>query len=124
MFCIATEKAEANINSCLEEYLKSKGWQDKVKYDIHIVQILEEKLSNDIKNDRDLVAVLKKDEHFVEECVISKSYKVGKNDNPWLGFDECALPVVLSHNTPNNSLPIIWQDAERFHGLFPRISRH
>lgn len=124
LFCIATEKAEANINSCLEEYLKSKGWQDKVKYDIHIVQILEEKLSNDIKNDRDLVAVLKKDEHFVEECVISKSYKVGKNDNPWLGFDECAMPVVLSHNTPNNSLPIIWQDAERFHGLFPRISRH
>ena len=124
LFCIATEKARTNIKSSLDDYLKSVNWQNKVEFNIHIVQILEDKLSIDIKKDKDLVKLLKKDEHFVEECVISKSYKVGKNDNPWLGFDECALPVVLAHNTPNNSLPIIWQDAERFHGLFPRISRH
>ena len=124
LFCIATEKARTNIKSSLDDYLKSVNWQNKVEFNIHIVQILEDKLSIDIKTDKDLVKLLKKDEHFVEECVISKSYKVGKNDNPWLGFDECALPVVLAHNTPNNSLPIIWQDAERFHGLFPRISRH
>ena len=124
LFCIATEKARTNIKNNLDDYLKSVNWQNKVEFNIHIVQLLEDKLSNDIKNNKDLVEVLKKDEHFVEECVISKSYKVGKNDNPWLGFDECALPVVLAHNTPNNSLPIIWQNAERFHGLFPRISRH
>lgn len=124
LFCIATEKARTNIKSSLDDYLKSVNWQNKVEFNIHIVQILENKLSIDIKTDKDLVKLLKKDEHFVGECVISKSYKVGKNDNPWLGFDECALPVVLAHNTPNNSLPIIWQDAERFHGLFPRISRH
>ena len=124
LFCIATEKARTNIKRSLDDYLKSVNWQNKVEFNIHIVQILEDKLSIDIKTDKELVKLLKKDEHFVEECVISKSYKVGKNDNPWLGFDECALPVVLGHNTPNNSLPIIWQDAERFHGLFPRISRH
>ena len=124
LFCIATEKARTNIKSNLDNYLKSVNWQDKVEFNIHIVQLLENKLSNDIKIDNDLVKILKKDKHFVEECVISKSYKVGKNDSPWLGFDECALPVVLAHNTPNNSLPIIWQDSERFHGLFPRISRH
>ena len=124
LFCMATEKARTNIKSSLDDYLKSVNWQNKVEFNIHIVQILEDKLSIDIKTDKDLVKLLKKDEHFVEEGVISTSYKVGKNDNPWLGFDECALPVVLAHNTPNNSLPIIWQDAERFHGLFPRISRH
>lgn len=124
LFCIATEKARTNIKSSLEDYLKFVNLQDRVEFNIHIVQILENKLSIDIKTDKDLVKLLKKDEHFVEECVISKSYKVGKNDNPWLGFDECALPVVLAHNTPNNSLPIIWQNAERFHGLFPRINRH
>lgn len=124
LFSIATEKAKTSIKDNLDDYLKSVEWQDKVEFNIHIVQLLEDKLSNDIKSDNNLVRVLKKDKHFVEECVISKSYKVGKNDSPWLGFDECALPVVLAHNTPNNSLPIIWQDAERFHGLFPRISRH
>ncbi len=124
LFCIATERAKTSIKDNLYDYLKSVGWQDKVEFNIHIVQLLEDKLSNDIKSDNNLVKIIKKDKHFVEECVISKSYKVGKNDSPWLGFDECALPVVLAHNTPNNSLPIIWQDAERFHGLFPRISRH
>lgn len=78
LFCIATEKARTNIKNNLDDYLKSVNWQNKVEFNIHIVQLLEDKLSNDIKNNKDLVEVLKKDEHFVEECVISKSYKVGK----------------------------------------------
>lgn len=124
LFCIATEKAKANIENNLQAYLNSKEFKREVKFAIHVVQVLEDKLSDDIKADKDLIKMLKKDKHFVRESVMSKSYEVGKNNEPWLGFDECALPVVLSHNTPNNSLPIIWQNAERFHGLFPRISRH
>ena len=124
LFCIATEKAITNIKTALDAYLAVKDTPRKVTYTIHVVQVLEDKLSDDIKADKNLVDVLKKENHFVKEAVLSKSYSVGKDDNPWLGFDECALPVVLAHNTPNNSLPIIWQDAERFHGLFPRISRH
>ena len=124
LFCIATEKARDYIEDSLRAYLKSEKWQDKVSFTVHIVQLLENKLSDDIKADKKFVDLLKKEQHFVKESVLSKSYHVGKDDEPWLGFDECALPVVLAHNTPNNSLPIIWQDADRFHGLFPRISRH
>ena len=125
LFCIATEKAKTNIETNLMAYLKSKNLHDKVKFNIHVVQILEDKMSSDIKADKNLVTMLKKDKHYVKESVMSSSsYEVGKHDEPYLGFDECALPVVLAHNTPNNSLPLIWQDAERFHGLFPRISRH
>ena len=124
LFCIATEKAKANIENNLKTYLESKGFLDKVSFNVHVVQLLENKVSDEIKTDEDLIKVLKKEKHFVKDAVLSKSYHVGKDDEPWLGFDECALPVVLSHNTPNNSLPIIWQNAERFHGLFPRISRH
>ena len=125
LFCIATEKAMANIEKYLNAFLKSKDLHDKVKFVVYAVQILEDKLSSDIKADRKLVAMLKKDKHFVKEFVMSSpSYEVGKHDEPYFGFDQCALPVVLAHNTPNNSLPIIWQNAERFHGLFPRISRH
>ena len=79
LFCIATEKARTNIKSSLDDYLKSVNWQNKVEFNIHIVQILEDKLSIDIKTDKDLVKLLKKDEHFVKECVISKSYKVGNS---------------------------------------------
>ena len=41
------------------------------------------------------------------------------------GFADCRLPVILSHNTPNNSIFILWAgDAHQTHGLFPRVSRH
>ena len=124
LFCIATANAKNNIRADLQSYLNSLKNKKKIKFNIHVVQTLEEKLSEDIKNDTALMRVLQKDKYFIKEAVMSKSYEVGKTTNPYLGFDECALPVVLSHNTPNNSLPFIWQDTESFHGLFPRINRH
>jgi hypothetical protein len=41
------------------------------------------------------------------------------------GFADGRLPVVLFHNTPNNSLFLLWAEAEHsVRGLFPRVSRH
>ena len=41
------------------------------------------------------------------------------------GYAGCQLPIVLSHNTPNNSISLLWsEDTSSFRGLFPRISRH
>ncbi|MFO1045214.1 MAG: hypothetical protein U0941_25845 [Planctomycetaceae bacterium] len=47
-----------------------------------------------------------------------------------LGFGECALPLVLEHNTPNNSVAILWADTVGKDGghamrpLFRRRQRH
>jgi hypothetical protein len=47
-----------------------------------------------------------------------------------LGFGQCALPLVLEHNTPNNSIPLLWADVEpkdgqpRMRPLFRRRQRH
>lgn len=126
LFCMATHKAEVNIRKNLDEFLKTRGY-DKVKYHIHIVQPLDDSLSTDITGDPVLMKVLEKPQYFHQELKDDKAYNVGNTANAFLGFDECALPVVLSHNTPNNSLPILWQDTyndKEFKGLFPRISRH
>ena len=41
------------------------------------------------------------------------------------GYADCALPVVLSHNAPNNSIFLLWaEESSDVHGLFPRVSRH
>jgi hypothetical protein len=55
-----------------------------------------------------------------------KHFLVGGTSDVRFGFAGCALPVVLSHNTPNNSVYILWGSelSERFSGLFPRVSRH
>ena len=48
-----------------------------------------------------------------------------KADTP-LGYDGCALPLVLQHNTPNNSVCLLWAETEALgrRGLFPRYERH
>ncbi len=39
------------------------------------------------------------------------------------GFFECGLPLVLSHNTPNNSVYLLWE-TKKTRALFPRFERH
>lgn len=41
------------------------------------------------------------------------------------GYDSCGLPLVLHHNTPNNSLPLLWaRRSSRVAPLFVRYERH
>ena len=49
----------------------------------------------------------------------------GSECPPYYGFGGCALPLVLAHNTPNNSFPILWWSWDnQVNALFPRVSRH
>jgi hypothetical protein len=47
-----------------------------------------------------------------------------------LGYEGCELPLVLHHNTPNNSISLLWGDtygqegARPMRALFPRYARH
>lgn len=47
-----------------------------------------------------------------------------------IGYSDCALPVVLSHNAPNNSVCLLWldtrdrEDGSNLRALFPRYERH
>lgn len=46
-----------------------------------------------------------------------------------LGYAKCALPLILEHNTPNNSIPLLWAETNGSHGhkmspLFRRRDRH
>jgi len=41
------------------------------------------------------------------------------------GFDECGLPLVLHHNTPNNSIYLLWaRKSDNLNPLFVRYERH
>jgi hypothetical protein len=45
------------------------------------------------------------------------------------GYADCALPLILEHNTPNNSIPLLWADTKGKKGaamqsLFLRRDRH
>lgn len=56
----------------------------------------------------------------LEECEI---------DNLKRGYAECSLPLVLEHNTPNNSLALLWAESSKgakiaMRPLFRRHQRH
>lgn len=64
---------------------------------------------------------------LIERCydpaIYTEHMEKGGADGRW-GFADCGLPVVLAHNTPNNSLALIWAETDNVRALFPRVTRH
>jgi hypothetical protein len=122
IFYLATRKALNHLESGIEAWKQEQ--KKKFNHSVTAVQVIEELTSDTVKEDKDFIQIIKRGNYF-DEKIIDKHYKKGKIKEPYLGFDECALPVVLNHNTPNNSLPILWFPPDmKITGLFPRITRH
>lgn len=54
--------------------------------------------------------------------------EAGQTDMKY-GYANCALPLILEHNTPNNSVPLLWAETDGIQGsemspLFLRRDRH
>lgn len=66
--------------------------------------------------------------------LIEAHYDIGIQDdhtgeNIWYGYKQCGLPLVLEHNTPNNSIALLWAESKkdatpRMKPLFARRKRH
>lgn len=68
-------------------------------------------------------ALMAKDDYFDTEAD-DEHGKVGGTTKRY-GYANGRLPVVMNHNTPNNSVYILWaEDTHTVRGLFPRVSRH
>lgn len=94
----------------------------KVTCDVHVVNLLEDSVSLDDARDGGFLALA--DSHY-DPSVENEHTRKGGTDVK-RGFAGCALPLVLSHNTPNNSMFLLWAnpDDSKIRGLFPRVSRH
>jgi hypothetical protein len=62
-------------------------------------------------------------------ALCDRYYEEGLGDehtgNVKFGYDGCGLPLVLHHNTPNNSLFLLWaRRSKNFAPLFVRYERH
>lgn len=66
---------------------------------------------------------------YYDDSIETRHTKVAGTDAK-LGFGQCALPLVLEHNTPNNSVALLWADTDGDNGrhqmrpLFRRRQRH
>lgn len=64
-------------------------------------------------------------ESYYDDSVMDRHLEKGGEDVVH-GYADCSLPLVLAHNTPNNSVYLLWADAPclKTRALFPRVSRH
>lgn len=125
IFCLATQCAISHIEILLSEFIKSRGLEERISFDVRCVQIIPNRVAEEIKNDTTLVDIIKKEKYINKKNVGTKSYKVGHGEQEYFGYGDGALPLVLSHNTPNNSILVLWQDDDdNYPSLFPRINRH
>lgn len=123
IFYIASKEAIDKIVNLTKEALSDEIYQ-KLSFHIHTLQKLEPILKDDIlANEKKFVALSKK---YIDQSIVDKHWVKANHEKYYLGYNECCLPVVLGHNTPNNSLPLLWWISEqhKFMGLFPRITRH
>lgn len=120
---IATSKA---LNTIKEQVNLFANGQKKITVSVDALQIVEaiNWVGNSALYDllkRNYNGLLEKGFHTYND----KHFEKGMGKEPYLGFSDCSLPLVLYHNTPNNTLPIIWYSWEdKIDALFPRVTRH
>lgn len=68
-------------------------------------------------------------QEYYDDSIETRHMKVGGDDGRW-GFGKCGLPLVMEHNTPNNSIALLWAETDGNDGkhamrpLFRRRQRH
>jgi hypothetical protein len=115
---VATTRAKNHIEQLGNEFFKGEN----VDFSVLVIQEINDSFRIDeLQNSEFYKIVLKYYDPKIEKL---DSYTTGNLDKPHLGFDGCGLIIVLSHNCPNNSLPIIWYGPMyQYRGLFPRVER-
>ena len=121
VFYVATTDAMRRIDELRKEALVDSKYP-KLNFKIHVIQQIDSSIKDEIlENEKEFIRISEK---YIDESIKDRHFKKAKCDRYYLGYDECTLPIVLSHNTPNNSLPLLWWTSDNFIGLFPRITRH
>tara|TARA_R110001599_G_scaffold64023_3_gene179206 strand:- start:864397 stop:865506 length:1110 start_codon:yes stop_codon:yes gene_type:complete len=118
---VATRQAIDHIEYWTERYTSEKGYKP---LQVRVLCVIEPEDS--LKNSPDIgVAALLSNEKYNDAQAADEHFRKGGTEDPKMGFAGCALPLVLSHNTPNNSVFVLWgPEQSKFFGLFPRVSRH
>ncbi len=117
---MASEQARASIQRVADELRQVSGvpvtWHIMVVYPLSADVGLREKVGDPMS---ELINL-----HY-DHAVHDEHMRVGGAADSKYGFGSCGLPLVLSHNTPNNSIALLWSyDGLKVRGLFPRVRRH
>ncbi|MBD8736230.1 phosphoribosyltransferase-like protein [Sphingomonas sp. CFBP 13706] len=126
---LSTYKARRALEERVDD--ARRNWTERSFGDISITQgvLLPETLPLDAVRDENLIEMCGKyyDDQLYQR--LKKHCDEAGQTSMKLGYADCALPIVLEHNTPNNSIPLLWAETEgtlghRMVPLFRRRDRH
>jgi hypothetical protein len=112
---MATEKAATTIRGLLKEMLLPI----KIEFEIFIVFPLADSVALSPSTAGEFGKLI---ETYYDDANETPSTKLGGTDLRY-GFGSCGLPLILNHNTPNNSIALLWANGTRMKALFQRVSR-
>ncbi|MCK1650175.1 hypothetical protein IVA88_01810 [Bradyrhizobium sp. 149] len=118
---VATRQAIDHIEYWSERFTSEQGFKP---LKLHVLCPIEKSIALSPSTDPALMSMLSKPKYY-DDRASDRHISVGGTESARLGFANCSLPLVLSHNTPNNSVYALWGPEDyQFFGLFPRVSRH
>jgi hypothetical protein len=117
---MATEQALSHLREASAATWRKRG----IQCSVDAVQVL----SNDVRLQRggsDPINPLLDDPRYYDPTIHDSHMQKGGTPNSRYGYGDCGLPLVLHHNTPNNSIALLMSYEDKtFRGLFPRVQRH
>jgi hypothetical protein len=118
---LASEQASVSIKEALINFGKTLP---DITFALTFSHVLNKNAVINDSNDADLVALIK---GWYDNEIEDKH----KGKNIWYGYKQCGLPLILDHNTPNNSIALLWAISPEnstcstlMRPLFPRKQRH
>ena len=106
----------------IEQQISQIGF-DRGEIEFQMVHRLSPSTKLEQPEDKAIIDIASKPEYF-DVNADDDNAQVGGTSFQF-GYAGCKLPVILNHNTPNNSIYLLWaEDTSTVRGLFPRVSRH
>jgi hypothetical protein len=117
---MATQKAVKHLRDRIDEFTGA-AW---ASCRVHVIQELNEDLRLNRGESPEFDGFL--DRYYSPHLEDKKSYRVGGKGIKY-GYGGTGLALVLAHNTPNNSIYVLWKEGSNKHVLVPlfgRFERH
>jgi len=125
---IGTPKAKVHLEENVKAFVAehASNGSEVGHHDVTFGHCYDESI---VVSDHDAPEFLAITEKYFDKSLVTEHTKKGGSEQLWLGYAECRLPVILDHNTPNNSFAILWAQTQGKQGramrpLFRRRQRH
>ena len=125
---IADEAIKNNINLATEKEIFCEGWACGIH--LSTGMLLPVELPIDKAGSDRYDNFIKLTKTYYNPAIRTKHTDIGGVTHLGLGYGGCALPLILEHNTPNNTVALLWAETDGDHStppmkpLFRRRQRH